>query len=357
MQRSWSSKRSAGASPAESSPAWSRGTRSLTAKGTCRSRATGSRSFPVIAAVGAFGIADAHGGSGFIAAFVGGVVFGWVAGRDASAAAFSEELGSVLNGVTLILFGAAVLGSLWSDIGLVEVVYALLSLTVVRMVPVAIAMLGTHARAPTVLFLGWFGPRGLASIVFGVVVVESRRPAPHVSTVVALTATVAMSVVAHGVTAAPFATAICRVACRVRRTDGERARTRPTVAPHRADDARRSTTLRPVLRVRRGAIVSQHADARSPARIGPWTLGSTARSGLNVHSRTSRRNSAPARRTCRVFFRAHDADTGGVAMADTDIDELGPVDYLVIEFPGSKFNGEIAPTLIDLRRSRDHPCP
>ena len=160
---------------------------------------------PVIAAVGAFGIADAHGGSGFIAAFVGGVVFGWVAGRDASAAAFSEELGSVLNGVTLILFGAAILGSLWSDIGLVEVVYAVLSLTVVRMVPVAIAMLRTHARAPTVLFLGWFGPRGLASIVFGVIVVETGG-LPHTSALmVALTTTVAMSVIAHGMTAAPFA--------------------------------------------------------------------------------------------------------------------------------------------------------
>ena len=160
---------------------------------------------PVIAAVGAFGIADAHGGSGFIAAFVGGAVFGRIAGPDANAAAFSEELGGVLNGVTLIVFGAAVLGSLWSQIGLVEVVYAVLSLTVVRMVPVAISMLGAHARPPTVLFLGWFGPRGLASIVFGVVVVEAAG-LPHTSELVlALTVTVALSVVAHGVTAAPLA--------------------------------------------------------------------------------------------------------------------------------------------------------
>jgi NhaP-type Na+/H+ or K+/H+ antiporter len=97
------------------------------------------------------------------------------------------------------------LGSLWSEIGFVEVVYALLSLTVVRMVPVAIAMIGSHARTPTVLFLGWFGPRGLASIVFGVVVVEAGG-LPHTSTlVVALTVTVAMSVIAHGITAAPLA--------------------------------------------------------------------------------------------------------------------------------------------------------
>ena len=160
---------------------------------------------PVIAAVGAFGIADSRGGSGFIAAFVGGAVFGRIAGREADAAAFSEELGSVLNGVTLIVFGAAVLGSVWSQIGLVDVFYAVLSLTLVRMVPVAIAMLGSRARPPTVLFLGWFGPRGLASIVFGVVVVEASG-LPHTSDlIVALTVTVALSVVAHGTTAAPLA--------------------------------------------------------------------------------------------------------------------------------------------------------
>ena len=160
---------------------------------------------PVITAVGAFGIADAHGGSGFIAAFVGGAVFGRIGGRDADAVAFSEELGGVLNGVTLMVFGAGVLGALWSQIGLAEVFYAALSLTLVRMLPVAIAMLGSRARPPTVLFLGWFGPRGLASIVFGVVVVEASG-LPHTSElVIALTVTIALSVVAHGITAAPLA--------------------------------------------------------------------------------------------------------------------------------------------------------
>jgi NhaP-type Na+/H+ or K+/H+ antiporter len=160
---------------------------------------------PVVAAVGAFGLADARGGSGFIAAFVGGALFGQLSGSDADDAAFSEEIGGVLNGVTLIVFGAAVLGSLWSDISLAEVVYAVLSLTVVRMVPVAIGMIGSRARPATVLFLGWFGPRGLASIVFGVVVVEGAQ-LPHIGTLITtITVTVAISVVVHGVTAAPLA--------------------------------------------------------------------------------------------------------------------------------------------------------
>jgi NhaP-type Na+/H+ or K+/H+ antiporter len=149
-------------------------------------------------------MADAYGGSGFIAAFVAGVAFGRIARQDEAAAAFSEELGGVLNGVTFIVFGAAVLGSQWAHIGAVEIVYALFSLTIVRMIPVALAMLGSGARPPTVLFLGWFGPRGLASIVFGVVVVEAAG-LPHTPTLVlAITVTVAMSVVAHGLSAAPL---------------------------------------------------------------------------------------------------------------------------------------------------------
>ena len=103
------------------------------------------------------------------------------------------------------MFGAAVLSTVWSQIGFADVVYAVLSLTVVRMVPVAVAMLGSHARTPTVLFLGWFGPRGLASIVFGVVIIEAAG-LPHTSTLVAtITVTVALSVFAHGISAAPLA--------------------------------------------------------------------------------------------------------------------------------------------------------
>ena len=180
------------------------GSRSGSRRNISGSRGTGSRSFRSSPRSARSVSPTRIVGSGFIAAFVGGVVFGRFSGRDPAAAAFSEELGGVLNGVTLVVFGAAILGVLWSDIELAEVVYAILSLTIVRMVPVAIAMLGSHARAPTVLFLGWFGPRGLASIVFGVVVVEGGG-LPHTSTlVVALTVTVAMSVVAHGVTAAPL---------------------------------------------------------------------------------------------------------------------------------------------------------
>ena len=81
---------------------------------------------PVIAAAGAYGIADSLGGSGFIAAFIGGVVYGRLVGRQEAPAAFSEELGGLLSGITFIVFGAAVLSTVWSRIGIREVVYAVL---------------------------------------------------------------------------------------------------------------------------------------------------------------------------------------------------------------------------------------
>ena len=83
-----------------------------------------------------------------------------------------EELGGVLNAITFIVFGAVMLGPALGDVTWAIAAYAVLSLTLVRMLPVGIAMLGTGARRPTVGFLGWFGPRGLASIVFAVILVE-----------------------------------------------------------------------------------------------------------------------------------------------------------------------------------------
>ena len=166
---------------------------------------------PAAGAALAYGIASALGGSGFIAAFVAGAVFRRALGRDpATLNRLSDEVGSVLDGVTFILFGAVLLGPALASATWHEALYALLSLTIVRMLPVAIAMARSHARAPTVAFVGWFGPRGLASIVFAVIVVEeSGLPDEHlIATVVYLT--VGLSVLAHGLTAAPLAARYAR---------------------------------------------------------------------------------------------------------------------------------------------------
>jgi sodium/hydrogen antiporter len=161
---------------------------------------------PVASAAAAFGLADPIGGSGFIAAFVGGAVFGGLRrGAEGEVSFFIEQAGAVLNAITFVVFGAILLEPALSDLSWQIVLYAALSLTVVRMLPVALALRGTGARRPTVGFLGWFGPRGLASIVFALIVLEEGG-LPHDGVLLTTVfVTIAISVLAHGLTAAPLA--------------------------------------------------------------------------------------------------------------------------------------------------------
>jgi sodium/hydrogen antiporter len=161
---------------------------------------------PAAGAALAYGTAVALHGSGFIAAFVAGMVFRAAIRRDPEDMnRLTEEVGGVLNGVTFVFFGAILLGPALGELSWELGFYAVLSLTAVRMLPVAIAMLGSRARIQTVTFLGWFGPRGLASIVFALILIEeSGLPHEHLI-VVAVYLTVGLSVLAHGLTAAPLA--------------------------------------------------------------------------------------------------------------------------------------------------------
>jgi NhaP-type Na+/H+ or K+/H+ antiporter len=159
---------------------------------------------PVAGAALAYGAAVGLGGSGFIAAFVAGTVYGVVGRAHSDAAmAYTEETGALLNAVTFFMFGAVLLGPALEHVTWQVAVYALVSLTVARMVPVAVALYGTRARAPTVAFLGWFGPRGLASIVFAVIVADTHHAAPP-TILTAAYFTVFVSVLAHGLSAAPL---------------------------------------------------------------------------------------------------------------------------------------------------------
>jgi NhaP-type Na+/H+ or K+/H+ antiporter len=168
-----------------------------------------SRQLAVVAlALAAYFGALALGGNGFIAAFLGGLAFGG-ASRHAEEGAeiFSEAAGSLLSIIVWIVAGAVFMPFVTATSDLRPLVYALLSLTVVRMVPVAIALIGAHLRVDTVLFIGWFGPRGLASIVFAILGFEAMHKSGLPTDLVGATFawTVLLSVLLHGLSAGPLA--------------------------------------------------------------------------------------------------------------------------------------------------------
>ncbi|MCP3856837.1 MAG: sodium:proton antiporter [Actinomycetia bacterium] len=157
---------------------------------------------PLIAAATAYAMTVEAGGSGFIASFAAGMLYGRMLGETAhQSTELTEDLGQLLAGVTFLLFGAAMLDRGLSEIDLQIVGYAILSLTVVRMVPVAISLIRSGAKRETVAFAGWFGPRGLATIVFALTIVDESGLEGTRRIVDVATLTVLFSVFAHGLTA------------------------------------------------------------------------------------------------------------------------------------------------------------
>jgi len=149
-------------------------------------------------------LSEMAGASMFIAAFVAGLAV-QTTFRDAGkhSVEFAEEWGQLFNLAVFFLFGMVVVrdrlefgGAAW--------VYALLSLTVVRILPVAIALIGTRLNSASIVFMGWFGPRGLASIVLGLVYLEQELQLPGDPTIrLAVKSTVVLSIFLHGLSAMP----------------------------------------------------------------------------------------------------------------------------------------------------------
>jgi len=163
---------------------------------------------PVIAAAMlCFGTAQWLGGSGFIAAFVGGLIFGGLTHQHKEEVLNGAEgTGDTLSLITWFSFGAVVVGPQIASITWQPILYAILSLTVVRMLPVWLCVSGMGLKNDSKLFLGWFGPRGLASIVFIVMVAATKIP--ETETLMATVSwTIILSVVLHGITANPLAAA------------------------------------------------------------------------------------------------------------------------------------------------------
>lgn len=183
------------------------------------------RLFPLALAAVAYTAAEAMQGNGLLSAFAAGLLFGMAARSDRKFVhQFTEREGELVSMLTFLLFGALVIGPRLGDVDWQIVVYAVLSLVMVRPLSVAVATLGTRLRLETVLFLGWFGPRGLASIVFALMVVEQFDTAVSDEILVAVGVTVLLSVYAHGITDMPWTRSYAR-----------RAQALPSSAPENAE--------------------------------------------------------------------------------------------------------------------------
>ena len=159
-------------------------------------------------AVACFGLTQWLGGSGFIACFVGGLVFGAMEQEGTHARLLEAEgVGDTMALLTWVVFGAAVVGQGLDSLTWQVVLYAFLSLTVIRMLPVFLSLSGLPMAATEKLFVGWFGPRGLASIVFGVIVLEDKLPGGG-TIIDATVATIVLSVLLHGLSANPLVGAL-----------------------------------------------------------------------------------------------------------------------------------------------------
>lgn len=155
----------------------------------------------------AWGTAEAVGANGFLASFVAGVALRATTGEDTDrVTAYTEDTSQLFSLLAFVLFGALLLPDALAATSVSVVAVAVLALTVVRMVPVLLALGGTGLRVPTKLFVAWFGPRGLATILLGLlVVVEAGEDAALEQVTAVVGWTVLLSVVLHGATATPLA--------------------------------------------------------------------------------------------------------------------------------------------------------
>ena len=161
-------------------------------------------------AIACFTVAQSLHGSGYIAAFTGGLLFGHLAKDSTHKLVLAAEGDAeTLAMLTWLVFGAAVVGQFadlitWQVIG-----YSVLSLTLIRIIPIFLSLTGTGEPTANKLFLGWFGPRGLASIVFAIIVMNNDLPGGKLMAMV-VACTVILSLIAHGITARPLANWLAR---------------------------------------------------------------------------------------------------------------------------------------------------
>jgi sodium/hydrogen antiporter len=179
----------------------------------------------------AYEVALLASANGFVSAFIAGTAFAGSAAwlHDEDPLTLTESVSDLLAAAVWLVFGLVAVPFVWRDVTGAEVLFAVLALTALRMIPVAASLVGSHLRGPTVAFVGWFGPRGLASVIFALLALESLARDEALRTLLAtVSLTVLLSVVAHGFSAEPLA----------RRYGGWVGRTAPEVESASAPEPR-----------------------------------------------------------------------------------------------------------------------
>ena len=169
--------------------------------------ASGRRRVVALAiAFSAFQFAELIGGNGFIAAFVAGMAFGNTLGQQCKFLyEFAEAEGQLLILLTFMVFGSVMIPVVLLQLNPMYFVFAVLALTVMRMLPISLSLLGAGVTPVTSAFLGWFGPRGLASVLYLLIILEGAAIAHKQEIFMICTLTITLSILLHGFTAVPAA--------------------------------------------------------------------------------------------------------------------------------------------------------
>jgi len=161
---------------------------------------------PISLAILSFYLATYFGGNGFISVFVSGVFFGSFSKViDAKTESFLEDSGEIFLLISFLVFGLTFIPATIEYIDTSVIVYAICSLTIFRMLPVAISLIGLGLSTHTKLFIGWFGPRGIASILYVMIVVHNITDiSGHEKLYAIITLTIVLSITLHGLSAKPL---------------------------------------------------------------------------------------------------------------------------------------------------------
>ena len=162
---------------------------------------------PIALAIFAYYMAEFVHGNGYISAFFTGLLYGNIAPNlRKSVEEFAESEGEFLVMISFLIFGLVFVPDMVEYLNFNVIIYALISLTLIRMIPIVIGMGRLNVDMPTRFFISWFGPRGIASILYIIVAVHKLGSIQgHEEIFATASLTILLSIILHGISAQPLA--------------------------------------------------------------------------------------------------------------------------------------------------------